>query len=151
MLRGEPPWSTPTHLLWRKRSDAVWVPLPAIGEPLDRVTHLGNGKDAYLEFELASGRAIELSSTKVHVETDGAVSIATTGWDDTSLRVEYTAPDLVLLGGRMSYSGDLDDPWTDMFRRDAHAWMAAGLKGELDYVVAVELRLGSSASVAMAA
>jgi hypothetical protein len=151
MLRGEHPWSTPTYLLWRKRSDAAWVSLPAIGEPLGAVTHMGNGKNAYLTFDLASGRAIELATHGLHVETDGSVSVTTTGWGDAALRVEYNAPELVLLAGRMSYSGDLNDPWTDMFRRDAHAWIASGLKGELNYVVAVELRLGSPASVAAAA
>lgn len=151
MLRGEHPWSTPTHLLWRKRRDVAWVPLPAIGEPLDAVTHIGNGKDACLMFELPSGRAIELATNGVHVGTDGSIDITTSPWGDASLRIDYTAPDLVLAGGRMSFSGDLDDPWTDMFQRDARAWIASGLKGELGYVVAVELRLGSSAGATAAA
>jgi len=150
MLRGEHPWSVPTHLLWRKRSDAAWVTLPAIGEPLDAVTHIGDGKEAYLTFELASGRGIELATNGVHVETDGSVSITTTVWGD-SLRIDYAGTDLVLASGRMSYSGDLNDPWTDMFRRDADAWIRSGVMGELAYTVALELRLGTSTAVAVAA
>lgn len=152
MLRGaRNPWWRQPYGLWPNRSDAAWITVPGVGEPLDTVIHIGNGKDADLFMMLASGRAIELATNGVRVETEGSVEITTTAWGDTALRTEYTAPELVLAGGRMSFSGDIDDPWTEMFLRDAKGWIASGLKGELGYVVAVELQLGSSVSAAAAA
>ncbi|HEX6196302.1 MAG TPA: hypothetical protein VFZ37_10335 [Jiangellaceae bacterium] len=152
MLRGDRnPWWALPYRRWPDHSDAAWITLPGVGEPLDAVIHIGNGKDAKLILVLASGRAIELVTNGVRVEAEGSVEITTTAWGDSMLRIDYQGTDLVLVGGRMSFTGDIDDPWTEMFLRDARAWIESGLKGELLYDVAVELRLGSSASVAAAA
>jgi hypothetical protein len=151
LRRDRNSWWTQPYRRWPDHSDAAWITLPGVGEPLDAVIHIGNGKDANLIFVLASGRAIELATNGVRVEVEGPVEITTTAWGDSSLRIDYKGTDLVLIGGRMSFTGDIDDPWTEMFLRDARAWIESGLKGELRYDVAVEIRLGSSANATAAA
>jgi hypothetical protein len=120
---------------------AIWFTLPFVDEPLTSVTHIGNGKDADLVIECASGRRLEVGVSHARVETNHDILVEVSPYDDVTLTITYTGRGLTLRRGRIHFSDD--ERWLAAFLADAHAWVESGERA-LGYVVHAELWLGSA-------
>lgn len=117
-----------------------WIALPLTNERLASVTHIGNGKDADLVLEFASGRWLELAVSSVRVETGHGTVVDVSAWGDTMLKITYTGTYLSLRHGRIGFRSD-DERWRAEFVNAAVAWLESDGDGELGFVVDVALQL----------
>ncbi|QSB16879.1 hypothetical protein JQS43_11685 [Natronosporangium hydrolyticum] len=120
---------------------STWFTLPFIDEPLASVTHAGNGKDADLVIEFATGRRMEFGVSHARVETGDGIIVEVRPYDDATLTITYTGSGLTLRRGRIHFTDD--ERWLAEFLADAHDWVESGQR-TLGYVVHAELWLGST-------
>ena len=119
----------------------VWIEMPMMGERLESVRFLGNGKDAELVLAFAGGRLVTLPVSRSRVEVGSGIIVDVSSLDDVSICIEYAGPDLHLRSGRFGHLRYGDDHGD--FLAAAQSWLAADCGAKLSWVVEAEMCLAS--------